>query len=210
MSALEDLNTEQLLLRTSCDDESARDQLFTRHRSQLRRMVGIRIDDRLAARVDPSDVVQEVLAEAARGLPEYLEKRPLPFYLWLRELAWRRLVYLRRRHVESQKRSVTREEAVRSTLSEDSACELAGRLVSREPSASQRLVREEQRVRMRAALDRLPDADREVLVLRYLEQLTIRQVASLFGTTKGAVRMRQLRAVERIRKLLDDGSSEGK
>ena len=204
MTALEDLDTEQLLLRAGRNDHSAREQLFTRHRSQLRRMVGIRMDDRLAVRVDPSDVVQEVLAEAARSLPGYLKDRPLPFYLWLRELAWKRLVDLRRRHIEAQKRSVTREVAWKSTLSEHSANDLAGRLVSNEPSASRHLIREELRARMREALDRLPDADREVLVLRYLEQLTIRQVAGVLGTTEGAVSMRQLRAVERIRKLLDD------
>ena len=210
MTALEDLDTEQLLLRAGRNDHSARDQLFTRHRGQLRRMVRARMDDRLAVRIDPSDVVQGVLAEAAQGLPDYLQDRPLPFYLWLRELAWKRLVDLRRRHIEAQKRSVTREEAWRSMLSEHSANDLAGRLISNEPSASRRLIREELLDRVRAALDVLPDADREVLVLRYLEQLTVRQVAAVLGTTEGAVSMRQLRAVERIRKLLDDDlSSEG-
>ena len=73
MSVLDDPETEQLLIRTASNDDSARDQLFARHRPQLRRMVGIRMDDRLAVRVDPSDVVQEVLAQAARSLPEYLQ-----------------------------------------------------------------------------------------------------------------------------------------
>jgi RNA polymerase sigma-70 factor (ECF subfamily) len=62
-------------------------------------MIEVHLDRRLAARVDPSDVVQESLADAARKLSDYLRQRPLPFYPWLRQLAWERLVKLRRRHL---------------------------------------------------------------------------------------------------------------
>jgi RNA polymerase sigma-70 factor (ECF subfamily) len=62
-------------------------------------MVAVRIDRRLAARVDPSDLVQEVLMDAHEKLSDYLRKRPLPFYPWLRPLACERLVRLHRRHL---------------------------------------------------------------------------------------------------------------
>ena len=73
-------------------------------------MVAVRLDRRLAARVDPSDVVQEALADASRRLDDYLLSRPLPFFAWLRQFAWERLVELHRRHVTPQRRSVIREE----------------------------------------------------------------------------------------------------
>src|SRR6516165_4931589 len=123
-------DTDELLRRTAHGDAAARDQLLVCHRARLRQMVAYRLDRRLAARVDPSDVVQEVLAEAARKLPDYLRERPLPFYPWLRQMALERLVTLYRRHVQAQRRSVRREEPGRLLLPNESASELADRLVA--------------------------------------------------------------------------------
>jgi hypothetical protein len=77
-----------------------------RHRERLRRMVAVRMDRRLAPRMDPSDIVQDVLADADRELTDYLRRRPVPFYPWLRQLAWDRLIDVHRRHVRAGKRSV--------------------------------------------------------------------------------------------------------
>src|SRR5581483_1087971 len=80
-------DTEQLLEAVSRGDTKARGQLLERHRPKLRRMVTIRLDRRLAARVDPSDLVQESLIETAARLDDYVHDRPLPFYPWLRRFA---------------------------------------------------------------------------------------------------------------------------
>src|SRR5439155_5624519 len=135
-----------------------------RHRERLRRMVAIRLDRRIWARFDPSDVVQEALAQAARRLPDYLERRPMAYYPWLRQFAWERLVQLHRHHIDARRRSVAREEP---PLPDASARLLAERLVASDTNASRRLIRAELRDRVRAALDDLPPRDREVLVLRY-------------------------------------------
>jgi RNA polymerase sigma-70 factor (ECF subfamily) len=71
-------DTEELLRQAEHGDLGAREGLLTRHRVRLRKMVAWRLDRRLAARVDPSDVVQEVLAEASRKIDRYLRERPLP------------------------------------------------------------------------------------------------------------------------------------
>ncbi len=103
-------DTEQLLLAVSHGDTTARGQLLERHRPKLRRMVAVRLDRRLAARVDPSDVVQESLVEAAARLDEYVRDSPLPFYPWLRRIASDRLVDASRKHLHAGRRSVEREE----------------------------------------------------------------------------------------------------
>ena len=72
-------DTEELLQRAGDGDPSARQQLLSRHRDRLRRMVAVRLDPRLAARVDPSDVVQEALMVADQKLGAYLKDRPVPF-----------------------------------------------------------------------------------------------------------------------------------
>ena len=144
-------DTDELLDRAGLGDDAARQQLLERHRDRLRRMVALRLDRRLAARVDPSDVVQESLAEAARSLSDYLSRRPLPFYAWLRQFAWERIAKLHRHHIGAQRRSVTREEAQAMELPDESVRQLARRLLANGTSPSQRLVRDENRDRLRSA-----------------------------------------------------------
>jgi RNA polymerase sigma-70 factor (ECF subfamily) len=203
MTAPQDPDIEQLLERAGQGDAEARQQLLVRHQKRLRQMIALRMDRRLAARIDPDDVVQETLAEAVRQLSDYLQRRPLPFYPWLRQLAWERLVALHRRHVRAQRRSVLREER-RPALPDESALELAERLLSHGSSPSARLRRQELRDRLQAALAQLAEHDREVLVLRHLEQLSTREIAAVLGVTEGAVYTRHLRALERLRSLLGD------
>jgi RNA polymerase sigma-70 factor (ECF subfamily) len=195
-------DTEELLEKAEQGDDQARQELLARHRRRLHRMVAAHLDRRLAARVDPSDVVQEALAYAAGKLEGYLRQRPLPFYPWLRRLAWERLVKLHRRHLRAHRRSVEREEPGVLALPDESAVQLANCLIDVHSGPGERLLREELRSRVRAALDRLPANDREVLVLRYLEQLRNDDIAAILGITVGAVKVRHVRALGRLRDLL--------
>jgi RNA polymerase sigma-70 factor (ECF subfamily) len=194
------VDTEHLLDQAAAGDRAARDELLRRHWARLRRMVAVRADPRLAACVDPSDVVQETLTEAAGRLDSYLRDRPLPFYPWLRQLAQRRLIDLHRRHVRAGKRSVIREEP--AGLPDRSALQLAERLFARQSNPSAGLHRRERRERVRLALAQLPETDREVLVLRVLEEMPTREIAAVLGITESAVRSRQVRALDKLRSLL--------
>lgn len=196
---------DELVERARRGDAAARGELLGRHRERLRRMVACRLDRRLAARLDPSDVVQDVLAEAHRQLPEYLEERPLPFYPWLRQIAWDRVVDLHRRHVLAQRRSVGREARGDLLLPDESAGLLVECLLDSQTSPTAYARRAELRDRLHQALLRLGERDREVLVLRYLEQLTTAEVAAVLGIREGAVKLRQLRALERLGGLVEGG-----
>src|SRR5581483_944606 len=164
-------------------------------------MIVVRLDRRLAGRLDPSDMVQEVLIEAHHKLDEYLRSRPLPFYPWLRRLAWERLIKLHQHHLRG-KRNIAREEP--PALSDESVQELANRLLAHGPSPSELAIRSELRRRVGSALDRLGERDRELLVLRYLEQLSTREIAAVMGATEGAIKTRHVRALERLRRLLGE------
>jgi RNA polymerase sigma-70 factor (ECF subfamily) len=201
-------DTEELIERANRGDSSARQQLLGRFRDRLCRMVALRLDRRLAARLDPSDVVQEALLDAAGQLSDYLRERPLPFYPWLRRFAWEHLVKLHQRHLAARKRSVTRERQQVLALPDDSALELVQRLTAPGTSPSNHLLREEMRGRVRAALAQLPEDYREVLVLRYLEQLSVSDIAAVLGISQGAVKMRRTRALERLCGLLGIGPGE--
>jgi RNA polymerase sigma-70 factor (ECF subfamily) len=204
MTSVSDSDTDHLLDRVGSGDAAVRQQLLARHRSRLRRMVALHLDRRLAARIDPSDVVQDVLVDADRRLDDYAQCRPLPFYPWLRQLAWDHLIEMHRRHLHARKRSVTREEPDVLHLPEESATELADRLVDLGSSPSARLLRSERCRRVRQALDELPERDREVLMLRHLEQLSTAEIAAVLGVREGTVKVRHLRALRRLRALLGE------
>jgi len=200
---LADSDTERLLKKAGAGDLAAVNQLLVRHRSRLRTMVRLRLDPRVAARVDPSDVVQEALIEAHRRFGRYLQERPLPFYPWLRQLAWDRLVHLHQKHLTAGKRSVRREVSLAPFLSDDSVAVLARRLCGRENSPQSHVVKAELQARVRFALEQLSESDREVLILRFMEQLSVVEIGALLGLGESAVKMRHLRALQRLRSLLE-------
>jgi RNA polymerase sigma-70 factor (ECF subfamily) len=184
-------------------DQAARQQLLERYRGYLRRMVAVRLDRRLTARVDASDVVQETLVEAARRLDDYLRDRPIPFYGWLRQLAGERIVDTHRRHVTAQRRSVTLEHRDLD-LPDASADELIRRLFAADTSPSNHLMRQERHERLKGALASLQQRDREVLVMRHLEQLSTSEIAAMLEISEPAVKSRLLRALIRMREQMGD------
>jgi RNA polymerase sigma-70 factor (ECF subfamily) len=196
-------DTDWLVEQARSGDAEARKRLMERHRPRLRQMVSLRLDPRLAARVDPSDVVQEALASAYPRLDDYLRDPPLPFYPWLRQFAWDCLLQLHRRHIAAHRRSVTREAAWQPGLSSDSVLQLSQQLLSRGSSPSNHLIRQELLDRLQAAMAQLAPKDREILVMRNLEQMPAAEIAAVLGIKEGTVRVRHLRALERLRILLD-------
>jgi len=194
--------TDELCRRIVAGDPSAVDRLLERHRPRLRRMVEVHLDRRVVARVDASDVVQEALAEAAVRLPDYARGANFPFYPWLRQIAWERLLQLHRRHIGAAKRSVTRERAGGEFDSEHSVLQLAQWVAAKESSPSQRRVREERRSELMSSLLELPEHYRQVVVLRHLEELQFDEIAAVLNLGVEAVRSRYRRAIERLHGIL--------
>jgi RNA polymerase sigma-70 factor (ECF subfamily) len=205
----ESIDPDRLLDRAQRGDPLARQQLLHQHREALRRMVVVRLDRRLASRLEASDVVQETLVVAANRLDAYLRDRPAPFLCWLRQIAQDRLTDAYRRHVVAGRRTVRREEPMGALLPDDSVGLLARRLVSSGTSPSRRLDRIEQRERVTAALAALPESDRELLIMRFIEGLGIAEIARLLEIGESAAKMRQLRALDRLRIRLGAAAGPG-
>src|SRR3954451_7938938 len=125
--------TQELLNQAKQGDAGAVERLLTVHREPLRKMIDLRLDPALAARVDASDVVQEVLIEAHRRLADYLRNPTMPFRLWLRHIAKDHVIDAHRRHRQAQRRSLDREQRlVPAVLAEHSSLELAGPLLDQD------------------------------------------------------------------------------
>lgn len=195
-----------LLVEVSVGSADARNRLFAHTRELVKRVVRARLDPRLSARVDSSDVVQEVFATADRGLDEYLRTRPADFYVWIRGLTEQRLVDLYRRHVGAAKRSVRRELPAAAGMPDDSAASRQ-QVAGSQPSPSHQAIRTEQSEALRLALEQLSPDDREVIALRYMERLTMPEVAVILGISLPAAKSRHLRAVARLTELMKDPST---
>jgi RNA polymerase sigma-70 factor (ECF subfamily) len=205
-------DTANLLQRARAGDEQALNSIFTRHRDRLRRMVQMRLDWRLQARIDGSDVIQEAFLEAATRLDEYLQNPAMPLFLWLRFLVGERLMILHRHHLGAQMRDARREVSLyRDALPEASSAALAAQLLGRETSPTQAAVRAERMLRLQEALNTIDPLDREVLTLRHFEQLTRSETARVLGIAEPAAAKRYVRALKRLKEILaaTPGGMEG-
>jgi len=193
--------TKKLLERTRNGDASAFEELFKRHRTRLQKAINMRIDRRVAARMDASDVLQETHMEAFKRFPDYLKQEGMPFYLWLHWIAREKLIGLHRRHLMAGKRTVRHEVPL---LPVDSSAEFVSGLIGKLPSPSQELAREELAERLRLALEQLDAEERDLILWRHFEQLSARDMGLLLNITEAAAGKRYIRAVERLREILKD------
>jgi RNA polymerase sigma-70 factor (ECF subfamily) len=193
--------TQRLLVQARTGDQRAFEQLFARHRAYLRQLVALRLDPKLQPRVDPSDVVQEAHLEALRRLSTYLEKQPMPFRLWLRQIAHDCTLKARRHHLGTARRAAGRE----VPLPEESSAALAQQLLAGGSTPSQQLDRRELTRRLRQAVAQLAEADREVILMRHFEGLSNQEVACLLGIDAGTVSKRHGRAMLRLHRILFEG-----
>ena len=195
--------TRELLKSAESGDAQAVNELMERHRGSLRKMVQMRLDRAVSGRVDASDVIQEVLIEASGRLSEYIRDAKLPFHLWLRQLAQDHIIDMYRRHRVAKKRSVDREQPLAAPATGDrSSLELAAMLRDSEltPAAN---MRRELESRFSAALDRLSEDDRDIILMRHYEHLSNIEVAEVLNSSSAAAGMRHLRALRRLRSILD-------
>ncbi len=184
--------------------EQAVAELFSKYREPLLRMVDFRLDRRLYGRVDSTDVLQESYLEVARRIAEYLKEPAVSFFVWARQITWQNLLMTHRRHLGAQKRNAAQEIPLhgRANLNATSLS-LAAQLVAHMTSPSQAAMREERLVQLRAALESMDEIDREVLALRHFEHLSNNEVAEILSLQKTAASNRYIRALKRLKEILD-------
>jgi RNA polymerase sigma-70 factor, ECF subfamily len=194
--------TKELLEQARQGDAAAVERLLTTHREPLRRMIGLRLDPALAARVDASDIVQDVLLEAHRRLQDYLRKPSMPFHLWLRHIAKDHIIDAHRHERLAQRRSVDREQALHAARPDESSLDWAAQFFDQELTPASAAIRQEMARKVQQAIQQLGDDDRDIILMRYVEQLPNQDVAAALGLSEAAASMRCLRAVRRLQALL--------
>lgn len=138
---------------------------------------------------EPEEARSRVFHKALRALPEFREESLLS--TWLYRIAWREGI----RQVNREKKRGERETSLEAVVHQpDSKDDILRTLERRETAAN-----------VRKSLSLLPDMDREVVALRFFEELPFAQVADRMNISESAAKVRCHRAVSRLRILLEDG-----
>jgi RNA polymerase sigma-70 factor (ECF subfamily) len=201
--------TEQLLKQAIKGDDSAVNQLMDRHRNSLRQLIRMRLDQKIQKRVDVSDVLQDVLVEANRRLMRYLNNPIMPFHLWLRQIAKDRIIDAHRRHRVSAKRSIDREQQMVAPRGYDqSSIHLASLLGDPQLTPAASALQKEMARKVEAAIAELEPKDCEIIVMRHYEHLTNQEIGQALDLTEPAASMRYLRAIRRLKAILQNDADE--
>jgi RNA polymerase sigma-70 factor (ECF subfamily) len=200
--------TQELLQSAKRGNDDAVNNLLERHRNAIRKMVQMRMDKAVAGRVDASDIVQDVMLDASQRLSEFIQKSPMPFHLWLRQLAKDRLIDAHRKHRGAQRRSVDKEQRLNVQYADQSSLNLAAQLQDYELTPAAATLRKELEQRFLQALDQLEDDDREIIIMRHQEHLSNSDVALALDLSAAAAGMRYLRAIRKVRDVLGTDESQ--
>jgi RNA polymerase sigma-70 factor (ECF subfamily) len=179
------------LARSRSGDRAAAEDLFGRWRPLLRLQARRLLGPDLAARIDPSDVVQESLARAFDTLAQFRGGTEAEWVGWLRAVVAGEAAKARRHHA-ADKRDARRDAPLPDTAQWDG------------PDPAGRLLDAEQAARLAAAVEALPEAMREVVVRRVFDRADFEAVARETGRSPGAARVLWTRAVRRLREALDN------
>lgn len=185
-------NTADLVDRAKRGDAQAFERLFGRFRNRIALWVSTKMGPQLRARLTADDVLQETFLQAHGSLPAFEDQGQGSFLRWLLSIAANRMKDLSKHH-SAQKRDVRRE---------------AGAPVDRAASSSSpaaRASRGELLEMLVTALERVPDPEREVVILRAVEERSLAEIAKHLGKSASAVGVLYVRGLEAMRRELGDG-----
>jgi RNA polymerase sigma-70 factor (ECF subfamily) len=174
-----------------------------RYRSYLRLLARLHLDPRLRGKLDPSDVVQQTLLQAHQGQAGF-RGQDAELAAWLRQILARNLA-MAVRDFARRKRDLAHERSLEAALA-DSSERLGAWLAAGQPSPSEEAHRHEQALRLAEALERLPEAQREALVLQHWQGWSLAQIGAHLGRSTEAVAGLIKRGLRRLRQLLDEGN----
>jgi RNA polymerase sigma-70 factor (ECF subfamily) len=171
-------------------------------REYLRVLARLQIDPRLRSKLDPSDLVQETLLRAHEGRDQFRGTSHAEQTAWLRQILANQLAEALR-YYSRQARDLNRERSLEAAVEESSA-RLEQWLASEQTETRQRVLRDEQLIRLGEALSTLPEDQRTAVESRYLQKEPVARIAELLGRTEASVSGLLRRGLERLRERLSE------
>lgn len=180
---------------------------FLKFRKRLERLAERRMNPILSARLSPDDIVQETMAAVSRNNSPFMDNPDIPLYFRLRTALLQTLIQIERRHLGAGMRDAYREVDLPRNES-DSLSRIAGidAIPDTATSPLSRITRQDRDALLHRALTRLDDNDRAILELRHEECLGNGECATLLGISEKAASLRYVRALKRLKDVLNDYS----
>jgi RNA polymerase sigma-70 factor (ECF subfamily) len=172
------------------------------YRDYLQLWAQLHVDRPLRGKIDLSGIVQQTMLEAHEAMSQAGPQSDSHVAARLRRILANNLADEIRK-LKTGKRNVIRERSLDAAL-ESSSSRLQSWIAADQSSPSEPVHRQEQSVRVAAALARLPDAQREALVMRHLRGWSLSQIAEHLGRTHAAVAGLLKRGLRQLRIELRD------
>jgi RNA polymerase sigma-70 factor (ECF subfamily) len=192
-------NLETLLEEARGGDVTAREDLLALYRPYLRLAAGRRLPRVVQKRVDASDIAQQTLLDAVRGLDDFRGRTEPEFTAWMMKLLERNLLQSLRNHTLG-KRDVRLEQ--NWTDDSGSAQMIWHSLAGSGSSPESRVLHGETALQLAGALERLPSDQRTAVELRYIAHKSLQEIAHEMERTVGSVAGLIRRGVESMQTYL--------
>lgn len=180
--------TEDLVELARSGDELAYEALFERASERLLLYIRLRLGAKLAERFDPLDVLQETYLHAHRSFGSFEAHGAGAFRAWLCGIADHRIRDMAR-HAGAQRRRAPGPQRSPSVIE---------RIAERDTSVGAQVARREREQQLAAALNELDDPEREVLLLRYFQGLSLGEIAARQGVVESTALRQIRRACQRV------------
>jgi RNA polymerase sigma-70 factor (ECF subfamily) len=139
----------------------------------------------------------------ARRIDEYVNNGNASFFVWLRKLAVQKIIDVHRRHLVAERRDVRRNVSLEfGPAAAGSSALLARQLLAHSSTPCRKAVKAELRRRLIELIESLSSIDRDILVLRHLEQLSNQEIAETMCMNASSVSTRHVRALTKLRGLM--------
>jgi RNA polymerase sigma-70 factor (ECF subfamily) len=171
-----------------------------RFRSYLLLLARLKLDRKLRGKLDASDVVQQSLLEAHQAVESFRGNDSAAQAAWLRQILARNLANAVR-DLTRAKRDVRKERSLQADL-ENSASRLDSWLASQQSSPASNIERQERALQLADALAQLPPSQRDAVVLRHFQGMSLAQIAEQLDCTTAAVTGLLQRGLKNLRKSL--------
>ena len=171
-----------------------------RFRPYLQLLARGQLAGRWRGKLDASDVVQQTLLHAWRAAGQFRGQSDGELAAWLRQILTRQLANAVR-DLGRAKRDAARERSLAADL-DDSSARLEGWLAADQSSPSQKAQRNEDWLRVAAALEALPEAQQEAVILHHLRQWPLETIAKHLGRSEAAVAGLLKRGLKQLRQVL--------
>ncbi len=175
-------------------------------RAWLRVLAEQQLPSGLKGKVDASDIVQQTFVEAWRGQAEYRGTTQQEHLAWMRVILTRIILRNERDQLKTKKRGEGRERQLQAAIEQTSVC-LDQLAIGKDPSPQSAAALAEESLLLASALEALPEAYRQVLIMRQFDDMSYAEIAQSLGRTESAIRMSWVRGLSKLKKIYTEANS---